>query len=132
MSRTRLCSEFDEAAMVREMVLAEAGGKEIALTKVGRAVGVSKWTARGIFDGRRKDIGGRLSTRIRQAYLDHCRRQLAKAEARLRMAQGLCGNDSFEDFHTAIADLASRIQEAQSRLQGGEQPSVRQDRPHQG
>lgn len=118
MPRSLLSNEFDEAAMVREMVLSEAGGKEVALAKVGRAISESKWTVRGIFHGKRKEIGGRLSVRIRQAYLNFCRRQLAKTEASLRIAEGLCGNDDFADFHTEIADLASRISAAQSRLPG--------------
>lgn len=122
MSKTE---NYNEAELVREMVLAEASGKEIALATVGRAIGVSRWTVRGIFHGKRKDIGGRLSVRIRQAYLNFCRRQLAKAEASLCIAEGLLRHDTPGNFHdeiyrcqSEISDLARRISDAQSRLPG--------------
>ena len=105
--------------MVRAMVLHSDEDRDAALRRLGRSIG-GYWTARGLFYGRRKDIGGSLSRKVRQAYLDWCRLKFAQAEARLRIAEQGCGEDAgFADFHTELADFLARLQQAERTAKGG-------------
>lgn len=109
----------DEAEMVRVMVLHSGEDRDAALRRIGRSIG-GYWTARGLFYGRRKDIGGSLSRKVRQAYLDWCRLKFAQAEARLRLAEQGCGEDAcITDIHSSLADILVRIQQAERTAKGG-------------
>lgn len=104
----------------REMLRALLADKQVALepamSSVARATGMSKWGVWNLYHGRRKSLAATTLMAIRREYIRLCERQLARAEADLRWARGLCGDESITDIAAALAAVAQDVQAAKARV----------------
>lgn len=108
-------SDVGEAEYLVSALVASYPGdlREVAITKTADAVGISPWTAWGIFYGRRKAIGHAALTALRREYLRLCDRQIRHFVAEADEFKERCGeNDTFQDIATAAEAVVARLRNA--------------------
>ena len=84
------------------------------MCRVEAKTGIGYWTLWSLRYRRRdlKTIAADQFTRIRNAYLATCQRQLAALQHEIAVEEARCGNDAFEDLAAQAELLAARIRGA--------------------
>jgi uncharacterized protein (DUF4415 family) len=101
-------------AMLADMIEVErAESEEEALRAIGRRAKVGFWTLHNIKRGRAKSVKDAILDRLEADYLDLCRRQLARWQHQLNIAEAT-SDDNFDDLRRAISDVASRLADARA------------------
>lgn len=113
MSEREIVTEAGEA---RALIQALMEGQPSKLDSVARSVGMSKWSLWGLLRERRKVVGYSTLTKLRNAYLRHVERQIARLEAELDLLRAKrCGDASLTSLGDAVARLVDRVKEARER-----------------
>lgn len=110
-------NDLAEARRLLETIVESKRGatRDEAIASTARSIGISRWSAWGLYYGKRKSIGYAALAAIRKAYLDLCRRQLSHLEAEIAGAETRCGTDDFSDLGAEVARLVARLREARER-----------------
>jgi hypothetical protein len=112
------------ASYANRMIEREArgpGDTEEAIRRIEAKTGIGYWTLWGLRYRRRdlKTIAADQFTRIRDAYLATCQRQIAALQHELAIEQARCGNDAFEDLALEAERLAARLRGAAAAARPG-------------
>lgn len=112
MSSVDLAADYANRMIERESP--GAGGTEEAMRRVEAKTGIGYWTLWSLRYRRRdlKTIAADQFTRIRNAYLATCQRQLAALQHEIAVEEARCGNDAFEDLAAEAERLAARLRGA--------------------
>jgi hypothetical protein len=118
MSSVELAADYANRLIERE---AGSGGTEEAMRRVEAKTGIGYWTLWGLRYRRRdlKTIAADQFTRIRNAYLATCQRQLAALQHEIEIEEARCGNDAFGDLATKAERLAARLRGASEATRPG-------------
>jgi len=123
MSSVELAADYANRLIERE---AGVGGTEEAMRRVEAKTGIGYWTLWGLRYRRRdlKTIAADQFTRIRNAYLATCQRQLAALQHEIAVEEARCGNDAFADLALEAERLASRLRGATETARPGASADV--------
>lgn len=106
-------------SVLDDMIEAERAPSSMdALRAIARRLRVSEWTLHNIKRGRPKAVKDTIGTRLEAAYIELCRRQLARWEHQLSIAEAT-SDDNFDDLRQAYADMAALIAARSAHLGDG-------------
>ena len=119
MSSVELAADYANRMIEREA--RGSGGTEEAMRRVEATTGIGYWTLWSLRYRRRdlKTIAADQFTRIRNAYLATCQRQLAALQHEIAIEEARCGNDAFEDLARKAEALAARVRVASAAPRTG-------------
>lgn len=119
MSSVEIAADYANRMIEREAH--RTGGTEEAMRRVEATTGIGYWTLWSLRYRRRdlKTIAADQFTRIRNAYLATCQRQLAALQHEIEIEEARCGNDAFGDLATKAERLAARLRDASGTAGSG-------------
>lgn len=89
---------------------------EQALRNIARRSGVGFWQLHHLFKRKAKTCDSSLLARIRDAYIDHCAKQITALQLEIAIEQAVNPDDVDQDLAAEIAQLAEKIaQKKQAR-----------------
>lgn len=112
-----LMSATKATTWVRKLVKHEQdAGRDLtdAMKLVSRQAKVGFWTLSHLRKGNAKSCDSDVLDKIRRAYLELCRRQLAALRLEITLTRKATPDDSFDDLEQAYSDLAARLADARA------------------
>lgn len=114
-------SALAAAEFIRLMILREmktVNDTEGAIARISRMYGIGCYQIEHLRRKRAKTVKMDLFSKIRGAYLDHCRKQIKKIEHEIMTLEAAGSHDSFEDLLNKVSALAQDIEKAKKMNEG--------------